>query len=174
MAETIASSTHKSSIITQGEKDVIALYTEIFNVKTGVTPVQANIMTQQGETAPDIDARAATEAVLGVLLGYANEADIKASFSLGVTIAADKLVKVLRPTGGRVKVQMILHRTTTVTGEIEIGEPLYASQTAGVKVSSVKGVPTGSTHLAPLLFMGRSATNVSATLTTDKLVEVWF
>ena len=127
MALTIANSTHKSSIVTQGEKDILALYTENFTTN-GNDFLQADIVTQEGETAPDIDVRAGTESVLGILLGYANEADIKESFSLGVTLADGKLVKVLRPTGGRVKIQLILHRTTTVTGEIEIGDPLYASQ----------------------------------------------
>lgn len=173
MAETIASSTHKTDIVTQGEKDILALYTENF-VTNGNDFLHADIVTQEGETAPDIDVRAATEAVLGVLRRYANEADMKASFSFGVTFADGKLVEVLRPTGGRVKIQLILHRTTTVTGEIELGDPIYASQTAGKKVSSVKGVPAGSTHLAPMLLIGKSATNVSAGLTTDKLIEVWF
>ena len=117
--------------------------------------------------------RAGVEAGVGILLGYASETDMKAAYSLGVTIADGKLVKVLRPTGGRVKVVLVLHRESTVTGEIEIGEPLYASSTGDGEVSSAKSLTAGTTHLANMMLVGHSADNVAATVTDNALINVW-
>ena len=171
--QTIADHTSSSSIIVSGEKDVIELYTESY-VTNGNDFLAADLVTQEGETAPDVDVRSGAEAGVGILLGYASETDMKANYSLGVTIADGKLVKVLRPTGGRVEVVMILHRESTVTGEIEIGEPLYSSTTGDGEVSSAKSLAVGTTHLANMQFVGLSADNVAATVTDNALINVWF
>ena len=171
-AETIANSTLKTKIIVGGEEDIIDSYTEIYKTN-GNDFTHGDVVTLDGETSPDIDVHNATEGVAGLLLSYANEADIKASFSKGVTFADNKLVKVLRRTGGRVKVEVILNRADSVSTEIEIGDPIYASWTDDGKVSSVNP-STSSPMIAERLYLGRSAVNVGVAITADKLIEIWY
>ncbi len=170
--ETIADHTSQTSIVISGEKDVIDKYTDIYKLN-GALP-QGTIMTSVAETAPDIDAHSGTEHVLGVLLGYASESDIKASFSLGVTVADNALVKVLRPTGGRVKIALLLHRTDTVTGEVPIGADLYASTTSDGRVASDKTLTAATTHEALKLFIERASEEVIVTVTAAVVIGVWF
>lgn len=170
--QTIADHTSATTIIISGEKDVIDKYTQIYRLNG--TAIQGQVMTTVGETAPDIDVHSGTEHVLGVLMGWASESDMTSGFSLGVAITDDALVKVLRPTGGRVKIAVVLNRATTVTGEVPIGADLYASTTNDGMVGSDKTLTAATTHEALKLFLGRIAEEVVVGETEAQQVGMWF
>ncbi len=171
MAETIAANRLTDDIVISGEKDVINNYM-IIQFSDAAT-IKAGDMVQFSTTNANDVIICGTGGVpiLGVALDYANEADKKASYSLGVTIPDGKLVKVLKKTAGRVKIQCVLRRTATVSTLVRVGDPIYISETAAGAVSSV--VPT-TANLEIQRFVGFSESNVAVSVVTDKVILVRF
>jgi len=170
MAETIAANKLMENIITHGEKDIINQYLEILRIN-GTDITGGDVVTREGETSPDIDLRGSGEAVEGIVLEYASEADKKASYSLGVTIADNALAKVLRRTGGRVRVQVVCDRSATTTpgsAEIEVGTPIFASDTDAGKVTIAAPSDNAAAQEA---FIGYAAKNYAAA-SADIVIEV--
>lgn len=171
MAETIAANRLTDTIVISGEKDVINNYMEI-KFSDGAT-IKAGDMVQYSTTNANdvVICPTGGAAVLGVALDYAVEADKKASYSLGVTIPDGKLVKVLRKTFGRVKIQCVLRRTATVSYLLRVGDPIYISETAVGEVSNL--VPS-TANLVMDRFVGYSEDDVAVSLQTSKVILVRF
>ncbi len=171
MAETIVANKLLEDVIVGGDKSIVNDYIEILTIN-GTDIIGSDVVTRAGETTPDIDLLGSDQAVEGIVLGYAVESDKKTGYSLGVTIADNAQVRVLRRTAGSVKIQVILDRSgTTVPGsaEVEVGTPLYGSYTDAGKVT----MNPDTTVAQQQQFLGYSAENVAA-VSTDKLITMWY
>lgn len=162
--ETLAANKRGQSVITGGRKDLIADYMDIYDTN-GSDITQGVFVTTTGETDPDVDLWGSGEINAGIVLDYAFAADKKASFSLGVTIPDNKKIKTLRPTGGLVKIQILIDRTTTTTAVLKKGTPVYIN--AAGKVTSTRSTPEAK------FFVGRVAEDYAA-FTANKVIEVWY
>ena len=166
--ETIAANKSQESIIVGGAKERQNDFIRFLTING--TDISAGLMvTQSGETAPDVDLVAGGEPLAGVVLDYAVEADKKASYSLGVTIGDDKLAKVMFRTGGEMVIQCVLNRSATVSAALAIGEPIFLSVTDAGKVSHIK--PT-TANIEALRFVGYSEDAVGVAVTADKVIRV--
>ena len=167
--QTMAANKLSEKVVLDGREDELNDYLDIYTIKDSTDIIAASVVTTEGETSPDVDLCAGGEAPAGILLGYANEADKKASYSLGVTIGYTKLAKVLRRTGGRVRVQVIINRSATACAALVKGDPLYCSVTNAGQVSGVK--PT-TANIEALRFLGYVDEAVAATVTANKVITM--
>lgn len=164
--ETMAGNKIFQRIAVGGELDIINRYVEEYRIN-GTDMISGMGVTTASETSPDIDIIGAGESPAGILLDYANVGDYKAGYSLGVTIANNKTAKVLRGTGGRIKVQCILDRSTTTAVALVKGDDLFWVDGGGVTSTA----PADGVDLQ--MYMGELATAVTSG-TADKVIEAWY
>lgn len=165
--ESILANKFMEQVILEGEKDIVARYTEIFT-STGTDFIGGLGVTTLGETAPAVDLVGSGETFTGIFLGYAFPHEAKANYSLGVTIPASTKIKVLRKTGGRVTAQMLLDQTTTTAKTAAKGTPVFVSQTVAGAITTVSP-GTGSVVLNTHVGYLRDALT---SFTANKVVRV--
>jgi hypothetical protein len=86
-------------------------------------------MSGEGETQGLIDVAAESDlGFIGILLGPVRPAD---TYDLDDVIVDGTTVNVLRPTGGRTIVSVILDSTATTTADLEEGDWIRIGSTAG-------------------------------------------
>jgi len=169
-AQTIVLNKSRESIIVGGEKDVVDLYSRI--LQTNGNDIKAGDLvttTGESEATDDADLLGSGEPLAGIVLDYAVEADKKASYSLGVTIADNKKITVLRRTGGRMIIQTVIFRNTTVSGLIEIGAPIFASITTPGIATDIK---PATANIEMMRFVGYAEDRVAAAETENQVIRV--
>lgn len=167
-AETIAANKLMEAIVVAGNKEIINQFTRTV-YSNGADLIAGHLGTDESNsTTEQVGLISGGKAPL-IVLDYAVESDKKASYSLGVTIADNKLVRVLHKTGGHVTVQVVLNRSDSVSAAVAINDPIYASVTDAGKVSSVK--PT-TANIEALRFVGYADEIVGVAVTADKVITV--
>ncbi len=168
--QTILANKMMEQVVLEGEKDIIDRYTEIFEVE-GTDMIGGLGVTTTGATAPKVDLVASGEVFTGVLLGYAFPHEAKANYSLGITLTQAKKAKVLRKTGGRVTVQMLLDHTTTTAKTAAVvakGAAVFVSQTNDGLITTTS---PGTGSLVLRTFVGVLADDLGS-FTANKVVRV--
>jgi hypothetical protein len=169
MAQTIASNKIMNRIVVHGDiQEIQAVYVD--ELKTNGTDIKAgDCIRREGD--PDVDLHTGAEPFGGIVLDYNDPAQYKASYSLGVTIPDNTDIKVLRRTGGRVTVQVVLHRTTTTTVAVVVGDPIYVAFTAA-GAGKVSNIPPTTLGLDAARHVGYAAQAVAASVTVDQVILV--
>lgn len=140
--ETILLDKLQEKIILSGRIEELADYLDYYYTD-GSSIIGGHPVMQSTASVPSVKGLTTNQPFLGLALDYNVEADKKESYSLGVTIADNKLISVLRPTGGRVRAQVTFARSTTTAKSVIKGTPLYWSVTESLKVTNVAPTTQG-------------------------------
>ena len=136
----------------------------------GNTAVPGNVMGADGETQGYVDVSA--EGDLGFLGVFLNEKIITDGYDIDEAAVDGITVDILRPTGGRTIVSMILASHASAFA-IEEGDYLRVGDTAGQIESFVYADTADSTDTEEIV-VGRSATDHTTDATGDQVIYVWY
>ena len=174
-AETMTANKIMNRILLNGDiQEVQAVYVkETFTPHTGADIKAGDVVNLDASstTGVAVDLQTGSEPYFGIVLDYNDPLDYKANYSIGVTIPIDTAIKVLRPTGGRVTVQVLLYRQDTVSKALAVGDPIWAALTAA-GAGKVTNVTPTTLGLAFDRYIGRSETVSAVSVTADKVIVV--
>lgn len=163
------------SKVIQGGADDWEHYTEIYEVKNGVTVLPGHVLSGNGETAGQVDLGAAGDGAVSFIVvclhqvGVSPIPDIDTGV-VGLT-ATPTFVKCLRPSGGRFKVAVI---RADESNDTELGTPLCLEATGHVQFLAT--LYTNATYATDMMvdFVGRAAEVTVDVAGTDLVQLIWF
>jgi hypothetical protein len=136
----------------------------------GNTAVAGDIMGGEGETQGLIDVAAEGDlGFIGILLGPVRPAD---TYDLDDTITDGVTVNVLRPTGGRTIVSVILDSTASAV-DLEEGDWVRIGSTAGHVEKWVYTDTADSTDSFSIV-LGKAAETIANHSTDDRVFAMWY
>jgi hypothetical protein len=134
------------------------------------TTIAGDVMATEGESQGYVDIAAESDlSFLGVCLG---PTVIPTDYDLDDVIADGETVNILRPTGGRTIISVIL-ASHTGAFQIEEGDYLRVGDTAGQVESWVYTDNADSTDTMQNV-IGKSATDITTSATDDQIINVWY
>ena len=137
----------------------------------GDTAVAGDIMSGEGETQGYVDIAAESDlGFIGILLGPVAPGD---NYDLDDTIADGTTVNILRPTGGRTIVSVILDSTATTSADLEEGDWIRIGSTAGHVEKWVYTDAADSTDTFSIV-LGKSAEVIAAHTSDDRVIGMWY
>jgi hypothetical protein len=135
------------------------------------TAVAGDIMSAEGETQGLVDiAVEADLAFLGILLGPVRPAD---GYDLDDTIADGTTVNILRPTGGRTIVSVIVDSTTTAAADFEEGDYARIGNSAGHVEKWLYTDNADSTDSFSIV-VGKAAEVLANHTADDRVIGLWY
>ena len=137
----------------------------------GNTAVPGDIMSADGETAGYVDIAVNTD--LGFVGVFLNETIITADYDIDEAASDGISVDILRPTGGRTIIAVILDSTGGAATGIEEGDYVAIAGTAGHVAAWVYADSADSTDTEEIV-IGRSAEDVTVSATADMVFHVWY
>lgn len=136
----------------------------------GGIAIPGNVMTGAAETQGNVDVCAESDtSFLGIML---NETIIPADYDIDEAADAADSIDILRPTGGRTIVAVILASHTGVYA-FEEGDPLRVGDTAGQVESWIYNDTNMSTDTFALV-VGKSAGVYTTASTSDHVIHIWY
>ena len=136
----------------------------------GDTAVAGDVMSADAETIGLIDIAAEADVqIAGILLGPTSPGD---TYDLDDAIADGTTVDLLRPTGGRMMVSVILDSTTTTTCHIEEFDWIRLGHTAGHVELFVYTDTADSTDSFEII-VGKAA-EAMLDSTDDRVFTIWY
>lgn len=137
----------------------------------GDTAVAGDVMSADGETIGYVDIAAESDVQLaGILLGPTRPGD---NYDLDDTIADGTTVDILRPTGGRTIVSVILDSTATTTADIEEFDWIRIGSTAGHVELFVYADAADSTDTFEII-VGKAAEVMANHTADDRVFAIWY
>jgi hypothetical protein len=137
----------------------------------GNTAVAGDIMSGEGETQGLVDIAAEGDlGFIGILLGPVNPAD---NYDLDDAIDDGTTVNILRPTGGRTIVSVILDSTATTTSDLEEGDWVRIGSTAGHVEKWVYTDAADSTDSFSIV-LGKAAEVIGNHTADDRVFAMWY
>lgn len=137
----------------------------------GDTAVAGDILSGEGETQGLLDIADETDlAFFGILLGPVRPAN---AYDLDDAIVDGTTVHVLRPTGGRTIVSVIVDSTTTAAADLEEGDWIRIGSSAGHVEKWLYGDGTDSVDSFSIV-VGKAAEVLANHTTADQVVAMWY
>jgi hypothetical protein len=130
-----------------------------------------DFMGGEGETQGLVDQAVNTDAVAihGVCLGYVSPPD---NYDLDDTIVDGSTINILRPTGGRTMISVIMDGTTTTTYYLEEGDWV---RIAGAGLVTKWLYTDGADETDSFSHVvGKAAETFSTASTTDRVICIWY
>ncbi len=135
------------------------------------TAVAGDIMGGEGEAQGLIHSAAEGDlGFIGILLGPVLPAD---GYDLDDALTDGITVNVLRPTGGRTIVSVILDSTTTAAADLEEGDWLRVGSSAG-QVEKWLYADTAGTTDSFRVVVGKAAEVLANHTTADQVIAMWY
>ena len=137
----------------------------------GDTAVAGDIMSSDGETIGLVDVCAESDVqIAGILMGPNRPGD---TYDLDDTIVDGTTVDILRPTGGRTMVSVILDSTATTTADIQEFDWIRQGSTAGHVELFVYVDGADSTDSFELI-VGKAAEVMGNHTADDRVFTIWY
>jgi len=135
------------------------------------TAVAGDIMGGEGETQGLVDiSEQADLGFIGILLGPVRPAD---GYDLDDVITDGYTVNILRPTGGRTIVSVILDSTTTTAHDLEEGDWVRIGTSAGHVMKWVYTNAADSTDSFSIV-LGKAAEVIGNHTSDDRVFAMWY
>ena len=136
----------------------------------GDTAVAGDVMSADGETIGLVDVAAESDlGIAGILMGPTRPGD---NYDLDDVIVDGSTVDILRPTGGRTIVSVILDSTTTTTADIEEFDWIRVGSTAG-HVELFVYAAADSTDTFEIV-VGKAAEVMANDTSDDRVFAIWY
>jgi hypothetical protein len=137
----------------------------------GDTAKAGDVMSADGETIGLVDVAAESDVqIAGILMGPTRPGD---DYDLDDTIADGTTVDILRPTGGRMMVSVILDSTATTGADIEEFDYIRVGSTAGHVELFVYLNAADSTDTFELV-VGKAAEVMANHTADDRVFTIWY
>lgn len=137
----------------------------------GNTAVAGDIMSGEGESQGLVDVAAEADlGFIGILLGPVSPAD---GYDLDDVITDGYTVNILRPTGGRTIVSVILDSTATTSADLEEGDWVRIGSTAGHVEKWVYTDTADSTDSFSIV-LGKAAEVIGNHTSDDRVFAMWY
>ena len=141
------------------------------SASTSNATVAGDIMGGEGETQGLVDIAAEADlGFIGICLGPVRPAD---GYDLDDTIADAKIINILRPTGGRTIVSVILDSTATTTSDLEEGDWVRIGSTAGHVEKWIYTDTADSTDSFSIV-LGKAAEVIGNHTSDDRVFAMWY
>jgi len=137
----------------------------------GDTAKAGDVMSADGETIGLVDIAAESDVgIAGILLGPTSPGD---NYDLDDTIPDGSTVDILRPTGGRTIVSVILDSTTTTAADIEEFDWIRVGNSAGHVELFVYVAAADSTDSFEIV-VGKAAEVMANDTADDRVFAIWY
>ena len=135
------------------------------------TAVAGDVMSSDGEAMGLVDIAAEGDVqVAGILMGPSSPGD---TYDLDDAIADGTTVDILRPSGGRMMVSVILDSTTTAAADIQEFDWMRVGSSAGHVELLIYNDTDDSTD-SFILVVGKSAEVLANHTTSDRVMAIWY